>query len=253
MKNWKQALKLSLCLLPIALIGGYFALEMSISMIDPAALETAISQVGSLFMVKVMSAVSSAAYVCFAGFFGYLIAEKIWLLHPIRFEKTALLRVLVLSAIGGAILSLDAWTFAKWVPALGETYPATGSFDFTVWIASILYGGISEEILIRFFLMSLIALMVWKVFFKKEETVPAKALIAANFIAAFFFAAGHLPVTALIFGALTPLLLIRCFMLNGAAGLLFGRFYRKYGIQYAIIAHMLFHLVSRTIWLIAIP
>ena len=56
-----------------------------------------------------------------------------------------------------------------------------------------------------------------------------------------------------MFGELTPMLLLRCFLLNGAAGLLFGRFYRKYGIQYAILAHMLFHLVSRTIWLIAIP
>ena len=70
-------------------------------------------------------------------------------------------------------------------------------------------------------------------------------------LSALLFAAGHLPVTAQTFGGLTPLLIFRCFLMNGAAGLLFGRFYRKYGIQYAILAHMLFHLVSRTIWLIA--
>ena len=72
-------------------------------------------------------------------------------------------------------------------------------------------------------------------------------------IPALAFAALHLPSTAQLFGTLTPLLVFRCFLLNGAAGLLFGRFYRKYGIQYAILAHMLFHLVSRTIWLIALP
>ena len=27
----------------------------------------------------------------------------------------------------------------------------------------------------------------------------------------------------------------------------------RFALQYAILAHMLFHLVSRTIWLIAIP
>ena len=183
MKNWKKALKFSLCLFPIALVGGWFALEMSLSMVDPVALETAIGQVGSLFMVKILSATSSAAYIVFAGFFGYLIAEKIGLFHPIRFEKTALIRVLFLATIGGAILSLDAWTFAKWIPALRETYPAAGSFDLTVWIASIFYGGVSEEILIRFFLMSFIAFVLWKVFFKKEETVPAKVFAVANFIA----------------------------------------------------------------------
>ena len=78
-------------------------------------------------------------------------------------------------------------------------------------------------------------------------------IIGANILAAVLFAAGHLPSTLQMFGELTPMILVRCFLLNGAAGLLFGRFYRKYGIQYAILAHMLFHLVSRTIWLIAIP
>ena len=123
----------------------------------------------------------------------------------------------------------------------------------TTCIASILYGGVTEEIMIRLFLMSGLALLGWKLFFRSEEQVPIKVLVIANILSALVFAAGHLPVTAQTFGTLTPLLLLRCFLLNGTAGLLFGRFYRKYGIQYAILAHMLFHLVSRTIWLIAIP
>ena len=253
MKNWKQALKFSLCLLPIAFIGGWFALEMTIASIDPAVIEDAISQVGTIFLVKLLSSISSAAYVFFAGFFGYILAEKIGLLRPMKIEKTTLIRVLIFSALGGAILSLDAWTFAKWIPALQDSYLSAGTFDATVWIASILYGGVSEEILIRLFLMSLFSFMGWKLFFKKEGTVPTKVMIASNIIAAIIFAAGHLPSTLLLFGTLTPLLLVRCFLLNGAAGLLFGCFYRKYGIQYAILAHIFFHLVSRTIWLIVLP
>ena len=107
--------------------------------------------------------------------------------------------------------------------------------------------------MIRLFLMSGLALIGWKLFFRKEEQLPLKVLIAANILSALAFAAGHLPATELMIGELTPLLLIRCFLLNGAAGLLFGRFYRKYAIHYAMLAHMLFHLVSRTIWLIALP
>ena len=83
--------------------------------------------------------------------------------------------------------------------------------------------------------------------------MPVKVLIAANIISALVFAAAHLPATVQLLGELTPLILLRCFLLNGAAGLLFGRFYRRYGIQYAILTHMVFHLVSRMIWLIAIP
>ena len=174
-------------------------------------------------------------------------------MRPFRFQKAILVRALLIAALCGAVFSLDAWTFAKWIPQLKDTYASAGSFDATVWIASFLYGGVTEEIMMRLFLMSLLALLGWKLFFRREEQVPVKVLIAANIIAALAFAAGHLPGTAQMFGELTPMLLLRCFLLNGAAGLLFGRFYRKYGIQYAILAHMLFHLVSRTIWLIAIP
>ena len=33
------------------------------------------------------------------------------------------------------------------------------------------------------------------------------------------------------------LVLLRCFLLNGELGLVFGWLYRKYGIQYAMIGH----------------
>ena len=253
MKNWEKALRFALCLLPIGLVGGWFATEMTLSSVAPDALETAVQQAGSLAVVKVVTAASYAVYTVICGFFGYILAEKIGLMRPIRFQKAILIRVLLISALGGAVLSLDAWTFANWIPQLKDSYTAAGSFDATTWIASILYGGVSEEIMIRLFLMSGLALLGWKLFFRSEEQVPVRVLIVANVLSAIAFAAGHLPVTVQTFGELTPLLLLRCFLLNGAAGLLFGRFYRKYGIQYAILAHMLFHLVSRTIWLIAIP
>ena len=51
-----------------------------------------------------------------------------------------------------------------------------------------------------------------------------------------------------VFGALTPLILVRCFLLNGGFGLVFGRLYRKYGIQYAMLSHALLHIVSKLIW-----
>ncbi|MGB4004952.1 MAG: CPBP family glutamic-type intramembrane protease, partial [Halanaerobiales bacterium] len=62
------------------------------------------------------------------------------------------------------------------------------------------------------------------------------------------FAAGHLPATVTIFGELTPLILFRCFLLNGAFGLFFGWLYYKYGIQYAMISHAMLHIVSKFIW-----
>lgn len=249
MSRVKRALLFTLALLPVAIVGSYFTVLMTLDSIDAAAMEEAIAQVGSRELVVVISCIQPVLLVLLCGFFGYILSDKIGLTRPFRIEKNKLFVTLAVSLIGGAMFSLDAWTFARWIPQID--YSAAGTFDAPTWIGSILYGGVTEEVMMRLFLMSLLAFLMWKIFFRKREAVPTGALITANIIAALVFAAGHLPATALTFGTLTPLIIFRCFLLNGAFGLLFGRLYRKYGIQYAMLAHMLFHVVSRTIWLLA--
>lgn len=253
MKTIKKPLLFCLCLLPIALIGGWFMAQYSLSVMDPALMEEAIRQLGGRGIFLAVTVAQSVLYAVICGFFGYLLAETLGLMRPFRFHRTETIRVILISAACGAVFSLDAWTFARWIPQLGESYKAAGSFDISTWIASVLYGGLIEEVMCRLCLMSLFVWIGWKLFFRKERAVPGKILAAANILAALLFAAGHLPATAVTFGQLTPLLVFRCFLMNGAFGLLFGRFYRKYGIQYAMLSHALCHLVSRSIWLILLP
>ena len=250
-RNIRKPLIFTMIILPIAIAGGYFSVQMSISAMDPSALDAAMEQAGSIQLLIAVSIIQTVIYALICGFFGYILAGKTGLMRPFRFESSKILITVIVSLIGGAVLSLDAWTFARWIPELDGIYEAAGSFDAVTWIASILYGGIIEEVMMRLFLMSLLAFIGWKIFFRKEAAAPVKVFIAANIIAAAAFAAGHLPATIQTYGTLSPLLIFRCFLLNGAFGLVFGRIYRKYGIQYAMLAHMLFHIVSRTIWLIA--
>lgn len=100
--------------------------------------------------------------------------------------------------------------------------------------------------------MSLFALVLWKLFARKhdKEDIPQSIFITANILAATLFAIGHLPATEGIFGALTPVVLFRCFILNGGLGVVFGWSYRKYGIQYAMIAHAGVHVISKVIWML---
>ena len=252
MKTWKKALLFALCLLPVGLIGGWLTADMTLAAMEPSMLEMGIEQLGSVEALKALVVAQAVFYAAVLGFFGYILSEKIGLMRPFRIEKAVLLRVLLIAAACGAVFSLDAWTFAAWIPQLQASYAAAGSFDAATWFASILYGGVIEEVMMRLFLMSLFALIGLKLFFRKEAAVPTQVLIGANVLAALLFAAGHLPATMMTFGELTPLLVLRCFLLNGALGLVFGRFYRKYGIQYAMLAHALLHIVSRTVWLIAL-
>ena len=116
------------------------------------------------------------------------------------------------------------------------------------WVSAVLYGGVIEEVLLRLFAMSLLAWLIRKLLFRRSETVPTGVLAAANILAALLFAAGHLPTTVSSFGGLTPLLVFRCFLLNGGFGLYFGYVYRRRGIQYAMLSHALLHIVSKSVW-----
>ena len=118
-------------------------------------------------------------------------------------------------------------------------------------LAAVLYGGVIEEVMLRLFMMSLIAFLLHKLFDRKKEKPATGILVAANLIAALLFATGHLPATAVMMG-ITPMILVRCFLLNGGFGLLFGWLYRKYGLRYAMLAHAGCHIVSKLIWILFI-
>ena len=250
MTKIRKPLIFTLCLIPVAAAGGWFTALMSIADMDEKMIEAAIQQLGSREMVMLITAVQTVVYAVVCGFLGYIAADKIGLIRPFRLDKKETLTTLLAGALCGIVLSADAFTFAKWIPELADSYVASGRFDAPTWIASVLYGGVIEEVRLRLFFMSLLALIGWKLFFRKENAVPEKMLVISNIITAALFAAEHLPATIQLFGHLTPMLICRCFLMNGAFGIVFGLLYRKYGIQYAMLAHMLTHIVSRTIWLI---
>lgn len=248
MKKLQKPLLFTLALLPIAAVGGWFTGLYQFEMYDPALLQEAITQIGSKELLLVITAFQSALYAAICGFLGYILSERVGLTKPIRFAQPALGFTLLLSLAGGILFSLDYWTFGAFIPDIQESTQA--GMTLSGWIASILYGGVVEEVMLRLFMMSLIAWLIQKLFFRNRKTVPEGVYIAANIAAAVLFAAGHLPATITIFGTLTPMLLIRCFLLNGGFGLMFGRLYHKHGIHYAMLSHALLHIISKTVWTI---
>lgn len=248
LEKYRAALLFTLALLPIAAAAGYLVLRYQLDLYDPAALEMMAAQVGGVDALVAIGTAQTVLYAAVCGLFGYLLAQKLGLMRPLRLERTPLLRTLAVSLPLGVLFSLDYWTFGAWLPGDAVQSSLTAGLTAWGWTSSILYGGVIEEVMMRLFLMSLLALFGWKLFFRRHERVPEGVLIAANVLAALLFAAGHLPATVGIFGALTPLVLVRCFLLNGGFGLVFGRLYRKYGIQYAILSHALLHLVSKLVW-----
>ena len=237
-------------LLPIALIGGFFVGWYQLDIYGEELLAEAIEVLGSKEVLLVITAVQAAGYAVVCGLVGALLADKLGLWRSFKPQKKALLLTLAISLPLGVVFALDYWTFGAAYPAIQAATLA--GLTMQGHIATLLYGGVIEEVMLRLFFLSLLAWILWKVFARKVERAPGWTIVVANVVAALLFAAGHLPATVMIFGSLTPLLLVRCFLLNGGFGLWFGYLYRKHGILYAMIAHAALHIVSRVIWAVFI-
>jgi len=96
------------------------------------------------------------------------------------------------------------------------------------------YGGITEEIIMRLFLMSS---LIWLGMRIMRQPAPAASLvILAILVSAIIFGLGHLPITASI-TALSTAVIVRAVVLNGIGGIVFGWLYWRKGLEAAIISH----------------
>ena len=248
MGNVKNALKFSLAMVPVAILAGLCLCIYQLDLFPEEQLAPILAQAGSRGALVLIGTVQTVASVLFASFFGYLLANALGLWRSMPMVDSRLMYCLAVSAVFGVLFSLDFWVFGYFLEEVQESIVPGLTVGGVA--AAVLYGGVVEEILMRLFFMSLVAFFLWKVFFRRRsrEEIPQGVFIAANILAALAFAVGHLPATQVLFGELTPLVVFRCFLLNGGFGLLFGRIYRKYGLRCAMLSHATLHLVSKLIW-----
>ena len=254
-ENWKSIV----FFIVAGLIGGFFIgidlLESYPPEIKQQVIDEMIaSGVGGIpvdLAMGVLTSYQGAGYGLVLGVVGIILGKKIGLWkNEISIRKKPLLITLGVGVLGGLVMILaDMLYFNNHLPAIKELYNFKPTFAYIV--GCVLYGGVIEEVMMRLFFLSLIAFLLYKIFERKQEKPSVRILIIANIIAAILFAAGHLPATLILFGN-DPMLLIRCFVLNGGFGLLFGWLYRKYGLRYAMIAHAGCHIVSKVIWILFI-
>jgi membrane protease YdiL (CAAX protease family) len=70
--------------------------------------------------------------------------------------------------------------------------------------------------------------------------------VLAILISSFIFGLGHLPVAVFLIPETTLALVLFVIVANSAFGLVAGYLYWKYGLEAAIIAHMLCHVLLAT-------
>jgi membrane protease YdiL (CAAX protease family) len=98
--------------------------------------------------------------------------------------------------------------------------------------SSAFYGGIVEELLLRWGLLAALAAL-----FKRLGANPVATFWWANGLSALLFGAGHLPAVAMLGAALTPLVIAYIVLANALAGLVCGWLFWRRGLETAMVAH----------------
>lgn len=106
-----------------------------------------------------------------------------------------------------------------------------------------LYGGFTEELLLRWGLMTVLVWVPWRVFQKRVGTPRTGWVVAAIMVSALLFGAGHLPVAGLLAGGFTLPIVLYVVAANSIFGIVAGFLYWRRGLEAAMLAHMAAHVV----------
>ena len=156
-------------------------------------------------LVVVLALLQNGILLAIVIVIGMMLSERIGLQMPLvrawatgetrpKGQAILLPGLLVGAAVGVVMVGVDAIFFLRHLPEAMHS-----SFEIPVWkrlLAGIVYGGITEELLMRLFLLSLVAWLVGR-WWKAAEGKPATgAFWAAIIVVAVLFGLGHLPATA---------------------------------------------------------
>jgi len=206
----------------------------------PPALVVALSLINPLILLLI--AVVLGNLLAYRVGLRSLVAEKVSHGTPIWSQ----LRPYLPMAFGIGVLFAFAVTGLDWImdPFAGTDLvvePATIPGLFSQLLLGLLYGGIVEELLLRWGVMSLLVWLGWRLIQRGQGRAHPALVWAAITVAAVLFGIGHLPALAGMV-ELTPLIVFRTILLNALGGVLFGWLYWRHSLEVAMVAHAAGHI-----------
>ena len=214
----------------------------------------------SLALLAALSLVQPALLVLVAAFAGAALAPSLGFTSylartNVRTPWAAQLRSAIASGlvVGVVIVALDIALFRGFALRPIGAQPLRGILQTLA--GGLLYGGLSEEVMMRFGLMTFVVWLGARLLGRTtagetasaatrpgSAALPAPLFGIAIVVVALVFAAGHLPAAAAV-APLTAAVVLRILLLNAVAGLVFGWLYWKASLEAAMLAHASVHVV----------
>ncbi len=236
---------LGIILTIIGLIGIVSILTMNIPL--PPEAELILKEKFTPEQIKLLTLINPTIMLVVAVIIGTILYQKVYLKVPfiekivgINTDNLEVLNILKYGVFGGIItgvlLSLISFIF---IPILPTEFLELGESLKPTLPARFLYGGLTEEILMRFGLMTLLVWIASKIF---KGTKPIVYWIGIV-ISALIFALGHFPIAYQSVGNPSMVLLTYILIGNTIGGLIFGWLYWKKGLESAFLAHIFAHVI----------
>jgi len=203
--------------------------------------------------LKFLGLIQPAVLLALAVFGGVRLAHQVGLSAPFaealarRGDAVAALKPQLVPGIvgglaGGLAILLIALPFKAFMSA--ETIDRLVKFGRLMPLPTrILYGGITEELLLRWGFMTLLVWLAWRFIQRRRDAAAPACFIGAIVISSIIFAFGHLPIAFLLFPEIGFPLIAYVIIANSVFGLIAGYLYWKKGLESAMLAHIVAHLV----------
>lgn len=201
-----------------------------------------------LWVLSLAGGAQSAVLLALAAWAGVRLAPSVDLRAP-AFEAAvagrpvapALRAQLVPGLLAGVLGGIGLFVAFRSAPAV--VVELQDRFAIPI-VARVLYGGLTEELLLRWGLMTALAWLAWRFLQRRRGPAATGFVWLAIAVSALVFAAGHLPAAAFLLGTLDGPVVAFVIGVNTAFGLLFGYLYWRHGLEAAMIAHAVAHAVS---------
>ncbi len=143
---------------------------------------------------------------------------------------------ILLGSCTGVVLFFLSYFLMPYMPA--SFLEQSTKFEPSL-ITKLGYGGITEEILIRFGMMTFLVWLLYKITGKLTPMIYGVGILLSSLL----FAAGHLPVLFALSNEFNGLLFMYVILGNTIGGLVYGYLYWKHGLEASILAHMFTHVL----------
>lgn len=239
----KERFITGIVLFVLGMFGVISLLSMEVSL--PAEAEKIVADQFTTQQLKWLSLINPAVLLIITVVVGTLLHEKVNLDVPvikglIRNEKKGNIRNIIISGIAGGIIAgiFIVLVGAVYEPSLPHEFSKLGENIQTSLAVRFLYGGITEEIMMRFGLMTFFVWFLSRIF----KSLDKKIYWAGILVASLLFAIGHFPVVFQAVGSPSALLLSYIVLGNSIGGIIFGWLYWKRGLESAFMAHIFAHV-----------